>query len=199
MTSFCSGSRASMEARAPLVKSRKETWWSTTLLRKPTRCRSTSWQLLARVQRSTSCVTFLVAWRQLFRRRVNTPRAKQLAEPLGLFVKWERDAEGLFMDFKDFLVDRVWRDVLLEITPSAVKEISTQQICTSKDRLGKRGEGEGVRAPWIAAVRIPPIATVGSVTSHQHVFMAPKIDMPQLKTVSLTIYDPDLDAVTKGT
>ena len=44
-----------------------------------------------------------VAWRQLLRRRANTPRAKQLAEPLGLFVKWERDAEGLFIDFKGFL------------------------------------------------------------------------------------------------
>ena len=83
--------------------------------------------------------------------------------------------------------------------PPAVEGLWTHQICTSKDRLGERREGAGVRAPWIAAARIPPIATVGSVTSHQHVFMAPKIDMPQLKTVSLTIYDPDLDAVTKGT
>ena len=93
----------------------------------------------------------------------------------------------------------MWRDVLLEMMPPAVKGLWTHQICTSKDRLGERGEGEGVRAPRIAAARTPPIATVGSVTSHQHVFLVPKIDMPQLETVSLTNYDPGLDAVTKGT
>ena len=69
-------------------------------MRKPTRCRSTSWQLLARVQSFDIVRHVLLAWRQLLRRRVNTPRAKQLAEPLGFVVKWERDAEGLFIDFK---------------------------------------------------------------------------------------------------
>ena len=54
-------------------------------------CKSTAFDIVRHVP---------VAWRQLLRRRVNTPRAKQLAEPLGLFVKWERDAEGLFIDFK---------------------------------------------------------------------------------------------------
>ena len=72
------------------------------------------------------------------------------------------------------MADGVWRDVLLEMMLPAVKGLWTHQICTSKDRLGERGEGEGVRAPRIAAARIPPIATVGSVTSHQHVFHGPE-------------------------
>ena len=54
------------------------------------------------------------------------------------------------------------------------------------------------RASWITAIWIPPIPTAGSVTPHKHKFVAPRMDRPQLKTVSLPIGDPGPNAVSKG-